>query len=66
MQTSTNFPCEMAIKVLELKRWKEDARDKASTAKSPTKMRDTGQDKREPRQHVLFCYLFSHMLVSDV
>lgn len=32
----------------------------------PTKVRDTGQVKREPGQHVLFCYLFSRTLVSDV
>lgn len=32
----------------------------------PTKVCDTGQDKREPGQHILFCYLLSHTLMSDV
>lgn len=32
----------------------------------PTKVCDTGQDKREPGQHILFCYLLSHTLMSNV
>lgn len=34
--TSTNFPCKMVIKVLELECWREESGGKASTAKSPT------------------------------
>lgn len=53
--------------------WNSNARgEKVGGAKPaqqktlPTKVHDTGQDKSELGQHVLFCYLFSRTLVSDV
>lgn len=32
---STNFPCEIIIKVLELQCWRKELGDKASTSKKP-------------------------------